>query len=193
MTTPCKTSKFGSLLQFHRLRAGLTQQQLADFSALSVRAIRDLEHGRVERPRQDTVRLLADALRLSADSRAVFLDAARPAGPEWEAPPVTPFRAAAHLPQPAPAGYDGPAECDDPVGCDSSSGCGAPSVYGGLSGYEYATVRLGALSPDPGNGAWETALNDMAKQSWRLLAVDQGVAFLERSLPPRHHADRLSV
>ncbi|MFY1676227.1 helix-turn-helix domain-containing protein [Streptomyces sp. WMMC905] len=41
------------------MRGGLTQQQLADFAALSVRTIRDLEHGRVERPRQDTLRLLA--------------------------------------------------------------------------------------------------------------------------------------
>jgi transcriptional regulator with XRE-family HTH domain len=50
---------FPELMRRTRLRAGLTQQQLADLSALSVRAVRDLETGRVRRPRRDTVRLLA--------------------------------------------------------------------------------------------------------------------------------------
>ncbi|MGW5641095.1 hypothetical protein, partial [Streptomyces sp. NPDC003832] len=50
------------------------------------------------------------------------------------------------------------------------------------TGFEYATILLASLAPDAGDGTWETALNDMAKQSWRLLAVDQGVAYLERRL-----------
>ena len=62
--------EFGELLRTHRIGAGLTQQQLADFAMVSVRAIRDLECGRTRSPRAETVRLLADGLRLDEDSRA---------------------------------------------------------------------------------------------------------------------------
>ncbi|MFB7677069.1 helix-turn-helix domain-containing protein [Kitasatospora purpeofusca] len=68
---------FGELLRIRRERIGLTQQVLADHATLSVRAIRDMESGRVQRPRQETVRLLADALRLEGRSRSVFEAAAR--------------------------------------------------------------------------------------------------------------------
>ncbi len=60
---------FAELLKRHRGRSGLTQQQLADFATLSVRAIRDLESGRVRRPRRESVGLLADALRLGDPER----------------------------------------------------------------------------------------------------------------------------
>ncbi|MBV1849568.1 helix-turn-helix domain-containing protein [Catellatospora sp. NEAU-YM18] len=40
----------------------MSQQQLADLSTLSVRAIRDIENGRVRRPRQDTCELLLRVL-----------------------------------------------------------------------------------------------------------------------------------
>jgi transcriptional regulator with XRE-family HTH domain len=60
---------FGHLLRRHRLRVGLTQRMLADLSTVSIRAIRDLEQGRARRPRQDTVRLIADGLRLSRTAR----------------------------------------------------------------------------------------------------------------------------
>ncbi len=66
---------FAELLKSHRGRSGLTQQQLADFATLSVRAIRDLESGRVRRPRRESVGLLADALRL-ADPERLQLHAA---------------------------------------------------------------------------------------------------------------------
>ncbi|CAN3979403.1 helix-turn-helix domain-containing protein [Kitasatospora purpeofusca] len=71
------TAGFGELLRIRRERIGLTQQILADHATLSVRAIRDMESGRVQRPRQETVRLLADALRLEGRSRSVFEAAAR--------------------------------------------------------------------------------------------------------------------
>src|SRR5690606_22503911 len=52
------------------------QRELAGLSTLSIRAIRDLEHGRVRRPRKDTVRLLADALGLEGRRRTAFTAAA---------------------------------------------------------------------------------------------------------------------
>ncbi len=66
---------FGQTLRGARRRAGLTQDQLAGLSTVSVRAIRDLEQGRVARPRKDTVRLLAAAMRLS-DAHRVALEMA---------------------------------------------------------------------------------------------------------------------
>lgn len=65
-----RMTEFGSLLRHFRSRARLTQNQLAGLSAVSARTIRNLEAGRAMSPRPDTVRLLADGLRLSAESQA---------------------------------------------------------------------------------------------------------------------------
>jgi transcriptional regulator with XRE-family HTH domain len=72
---------FGTLLRARRSGAGLTQEDLAERSGLSVRAIRDLERGRVARPRRETVRLLATALGLPEDESEEFLRLARQALP----------------------------------------------------------------------------------------------------------------
>ncbi|MBR8743396.1 helix-turn-helix transcriptional regulator, partial [Nocardiopsis sp. MG754419] len=76
MASPTENQRFGDLLRRYRSRSGLTQQELADFSTISVRAIRDLEHGRALHPRRDTVRLLGEALRLGDRDRADLLAAA---------------------------------------------------------------------------------------------------------------------
>lgn len=60
----------GALLRAHRLRAQLTQEQLAVRAAVGVRTLRDLEGDRVRRPHRESLRLLADALGLSAVQRA---------------------------------------------------------------------------------------------------------------------------
>ncbi|MEV0393369.1 helix-turn-helix domain-containing protein [Polymorphospora rubra] len=60
------------MLKVSRWQAGLTQVQLAGLSAVSVRAIRDLELGKVQQPRRETVRLLVSALRLKGSRRAAF-------------------------------------------------------------------------------------------------------------------------
>jgi len=68
---------FGQLLRSHRLAAGMTQEELAERSLLSVRGISDLERGLKAHPRFPTVRMLADALRLNeADRRALVVAAA---------------------------------------------------------------------------------------------------------------------
>ncbi|MFD7098858.1 helix-turn-helix domain-containing protein [Streptomyces xanthophaeus] len=71
------TAPLGTLIRTHRLRIGLTQRELADLSTISVRAIRDLEQGKARRPRPDTVRLMADALRLGPRARAALEAAAQ--------------------------------------------------------------------------------------------------------------------
>ncbi|MEV6692779.1 helix-turn-helix domain-containing protein [Micromonospora sp. NPDC051196] len=74
---------FGLLVRQHRMRIGLTQRELADLSTVSVRAIRDLEQGRARRPRQDTVRLIADGLRLGVRARADLESAAGEGRTSW--------------------------------------------------------------------------------------------------------------
>lgn len=66
---------FPELLRFKRIQAGLTQRTLADLSTISPRTIRALESGRVN-ARMQTVRLLADALRLGGLPRELFVTAA---------------------------------------------------------------------------------------------------------------------
>lgn len=68
---------FANLLRYHRLAAGLSQEELAERAHLSVDAISSLERGARRSPRKDTVRLLADALALAPDDRAAFVAAAR--------------------------------------------------------------------------------------------------------------------
>jgi tetratricopeptide (TPR) repeat protein len=58
------------------MAAGLTQEELAQRSGLSVRALSDMERGRTARPFLRSVRLLADTLELSGSSRSRLLVAA---------------------------------------------------------------------------------------------------------------------
>jgi tetratricopeptide (TPR) repeat protein/transcriptional regulator with XRE-family HTH domain len=69
--------RFAGLLRQLRAGAGLTQEELAEAASVSVRSVRDLERGRVAAPQKETVRLLADALRLAGPARAGFEAAAR--------------------------------------------------------------------------------------------------------------------
>ncbi|HKW22613.1 MAG TPA: helix-turn-helix transcriptional regulator, partial [Ktedonobacterales bacterium] len=55
----------GELLRAFRLRAELTQQELADISDVSQRDISDLERGARRFPYRHTVNQLAEALHLS--------------------------------------------------------------------------------------------------------------------------------
>lgn len=74
---PVESPGFGPLLRAHRREFGLTQEELARRCGLSDRAIRDLERGRVRRPRRATVELLSDALELGGPAAARFVDVAR--------------------------------------------------------------------------------------------------------------------
>ncbi len=76
---------FGLLLRRYRATAGLTQDELAERAGLSTRGISDLERGARERPHRDTVQMLADALDLSAEERAILSAAARTHGSVHEA------------------------------------------------------------------------------------------------------------
>lgn len=68
--------EFGTRLRACRQSAGMSQQELAERSGLSVRAISDLERGRTRFPYQDSLGRLADALGLSGSARTAFTTAA---------------------------------------------------------------------------------------------------------------------
>jgi transcriptional regulator with XRE-family HTH domain len=67
--------QLGDLVRQYRVRIGLTQRALSDLSMVSVRTIRNLELGRAKRPRQDTIALIANGLRLGPRARAELIAA----------------------------------------------------------------------------------------------------------------------
>ncbi|MFB7950171.1 BTAD domain-containing putative transcriptional regulator [Kitasatospora phosalacinea] len=67
---------FGPLLRDLRTRAGISQRTAADRAGLSARGLRDLERGRVGRPRARTVQRLVDALGLTAQQAVALREAA---------------------------------------------------------------------------------------------------------------------
>src|ERR1700733_14470557 len=77
MTDPGDMRSFGVLLRQTRRAAGLTQEDLADRSGLSVRSIRDLERDRTRRPHPRSVTLLLDALGAAEPARSELRAAAR--------------------------------------------------------------------------------------------------------------------
>lgn len=95
------TSQFSVLLRQLRRQTALTQEVLAERTGLSVRTIRRLETGESANPQLDTVRLLADALRLEPDARAQMLAVADGLALAEPANGHLPESASGHLPESA--------------------------------------------------------------------------------------------
>src|SRR6187401_3440504 len=74
MTVP--PSDFAHTIRGYRLRAGLSQEELAERAGVSARAVSDMERGLRKNPRPETLRLLAEALALDTEDRAMFFVAA---------------------------------------------------------------------------------------------------------------------
>lgn len=91
---------FGDAVRAHRRRVGVTQEELADRSGLSLRSISKIEGGRIIRPRPATVRLLASAFGLTGADLDAFRRAAAGEDPE---PSTRPGPVPRQLPAPAPA------------------------------------------------------------------------------------------
>src|SRR5215469_12693715 len=100
---PPPDSSFGALLRAWRLRALLSQEQLAARAGLSERTVRDLEADRVRSPRTDTVRLLADALQLTGPQRESWFAAARGLNHQRAGPMAPRVGGPARVPGDAPA------------------------------------------------------------------------------------------
>lgn len=74
----------------HRRRLGLTQEELAERAGLAVRTIRDLESGRVSRPRPATLRLLARAFQLDGEEHDRFCAGTERGPAAWRPPAQLP-------------------------------------------------------------------------------------------------------
>jgi transcriptional regulator with XRE-family HTH domain len=90
-----RQSDFGGLLRRHRLRALLTQEQLAERAGMSPRAVGGLERGTVHSPRGSSVQLLADALALTGATRDAFVAAGRGDGSRLGGPATAAARSGA--------------------------------------------------------------------------------------------------
>lgn len=67
------TPRIGERLRAYRVRAGLSQAELAERASLTVSAISQLERGVRTRPHLHTLRQIADALGLTGDERASLM------------------------------------------------------------------------------------------------------------------------
>jgi tetratricopeptide (TPR) repeat protein/transcriptional regulator with XRE-family HTH domain len=63
---------FGELVRTYRLRSGMSRHRLAVATGLGLSTLRDVERGRIGRPRPSTVRLLAEAFELAGAERERF-------------------------------------------------------------------------------------------------------------------------
>jgi predicted ATPase/transcriptional regulator with XRE-family HTH domain len=95
-------SAFGALLRSYREAALQSQEELAERSGLSVRAISDLERGVSMSPRLETVRMLGNGLSLGPEGLAALTTAARPSTQTF-APPALEVSQPASLPRPLTA------------------------------------------------------------------------------------------
>ncbi len=75
---PEQEHSFGQRLRRLRLRAGLSQEALAERAGLATAAVAALERGVRRSPYPQTVGALSNALGLSAEERATMAEAARP-------------------------------------------------------------------------------------------------------------------
>jgi transcriptional regulator with XRE-family HTH domain len=95
--------QFGALLRAFRHRAYLSQEQLAARAELSERTVRNLEADRVRSPRNDTVRLLADALKLTEPERESWFATVQGANGRRAEPVLPGAGSPVQLPGDAPA------------------------------------------------------------------------------------------
>lgn len=97
--------ELGAYLRDARQRSGLTQEELAERTGLSVRAISDLERGRTASPRKGSLRLLTEVLGLPDSASTALAD---PSGEESDTDvPTGPAR--------TPAAPDTPARDEWPA------------------------------------------------------------------------------
>jgi predicted ATPase/DNA-binding XRE family transcriptional regulator len=181
-------ASFGERLRRERVRAGLTQEDLADRSGLTPAAVSQLERGTRRRPHQHTVRALADALGLADSDRAALIALARGLAPNR--PPDSPPR-----PAPTPTRPTGPHSMA--LGAATSPGIAPlPASLTPLVGREAeveavremldptrSTVRLLTLLGPGGVGKTRLGLAVAAAQTD---AYPDGVAFVD--LAPLHDA-----
>lgn len=134
--------EFGVRLRVCRTSAGLSQEELAERSGLSARAISNLERGRARQPYRTTLQRLADALGLRDTARTEFISAAdRRLAP---GPDVSPANADDGL-RPPVNGEPAPRQL--------------PTRVRAFTGRDSELAALtGLLPPSRGAGSWDTMI-----------------------------------
>lgn len=142
------TLAVGTWLRQQREKAGLTQEELADRSGLSVRAISSLERDRTRRPHPDTLRRVARALDLG-DAAVGELIACYRAGRYREPSPGGERGWEAVVPRQLPATsatFAGRtaelAVLDGWLACDGAAGAVVISAIGGMAGVGKSALAL---------------------------------------------------
>lgn len=129
----------GRWLRGQRVAAGMTQEDLAERSGISVRAIADLERGRTRRPYPSSLRALIRALGLTDEAGADLVARYRSAGDGQRAVPR-------QLPTAVPyfAGRAGELRLLDAVLADAGRGTGGVviSAIGGTAGVGKTALAL---------------------------------------------------
>ncbi len=140
----------GHWLRGRRIAAGLTQEELAEQSGVSVRTIADLERGRTRRPYPSSVRALTRALGLPETAGAELVARYRAAGDGAPEPP-----------EPA----------DQPTGAMPAAGAvGAASTAGGTGAEPIGSTARGTQAGVPRQ--LPTALPHFAGRSGELGLLD---------------------
>ncbi|MEY9947910.1 helix-turn-helix domain-containing protein [Kitasatospora sp. GAS1066B] len=155
------TDQLGTLLRRLRRQAGLTQEQLAERSGVSVRTIRRLETGKSTDHRLGTVNLLADALDLGQEERRLLaaLLAKAQGGATSEAAAPEAVRA-------APV----PSEADTEADTEPQSDTEGEGDTEGDTDAEPAPPPFTAPAPLPVHGELAEAVEELAREirrRWR--------------------------
>jgi tetratricopeptide (TPR) repeat protein len=154
-----ETANFGQLLRRYRTAAGITQEELAERSGLSARAIANLERGQTARPYPRSVRSLADGLGLSAAQREELAVAGRQARQVGQQSAEVAQRASAQGPAAAKAASAVPRELPPAVACFTGRDAELAALSGLLGlgrGVWASAVVISAISGMAGVG--KTAL-----------------------------------
>jgi predicted ATPase/DNA-binding XRE family transcriptional regulator len=155
---PTPPQTIGVLLRRYRIAAGLTQEALAARSGVSVYSISNLERDVGHTPRKDTLALLADALGLSVDQRAVLQVAAVRLRTSHAA--MTPTAAAAIRKTPP---YHVPTPPTRLIGRENELAALGALLRGQADDYE-AGSRLVTFCGPPGVGKTRLALEVVRRQ-----------------------------
>jgi tetratricopeptide (TPR) repeat protein/transcriptional regulator with XRE-family HTH domain len=153
----------GDRLRTYRTSAGVSQQELAERSGLTVRMISNLERGRTRSPFPNSLHRLADALGLSEGARAEFIGAA-----------------SRRLGQPAGSGHEShalPAASSGPAESEGSGSAGLvvprqlPAPVPALAGRRAQLATLSQLMCEPGGTAAVMTISGTAGIGKTALAV----------------------
>ncbi|MFS8105158.1 tetratricopeptide repeat protein [Lentzea alba] len=153
-----------ALLKGYRVRADLTQEELAEGSGVSVRAISDMERGTVKGPQRRTIEALAVPLRLDEDELTHLQKVAKQSRAR-SAPAEQPPLPVARIHDPPAVGML-PPDLDDLTGCEHHLGT-LRELAGEVAGDPGGHGQVVVVSGPPGTGKTSLAVraaHDLAER-----------------------------